>query len=107
MFAQTVTMRRPSFSAVKSRRIESIVDLLALTEATTPRLLDALEGQIARYMLISSGNVYRNYGGLHRKEAVQPIPTAMDEEARCSAPAAIRIGKPSPAPTAIPTGGLG
>jgi nucleoside-diphosphate-sugar epimerase len=68
-------------AAVRSRRIESIVDLCALTEATTRRLLDALEGHIARYVLISSGDVYRNYGGLHRKETVQPIPAAMGEEA--------------------------
>jgi nucleoside-diphosphate-sugar epimerase len=55
--------------------------LLALTEATTRRLLDALEGQITRYILISSGDVYRNYGGLHRKEVAQPIPDAMGEDA--------------------------
>jgi nucleoside-diphosphate-sugar epimerase len=68
-------------AAVKSRQIESIVDLLALTVATTRRLLDALEGHIARYVLISSGDVYRNYGGLLRKEATQPILDAMGEEA--------------------------
>lgn len=68
-------------TAVKSGRSESIIDLLALTEATTRRLLDALEGRIARYVLISSGDVYRNYGGLLRKETARSIPDAMDEGA--------------------------
>jgi nucleoside-diphosphate-sugar epimerase len=68
-------------AAVKSGRIESVVDLLALTEEATRRLLDALEGHIARYILVSSGDVYRNYGGLLRKEEAQPILDAMGEEA--------------------------
>lgn len=72
---------RAVVAAVKSRRIESVIDLLALTEATTGRLLDALEGHIARYVLISSADVYRNYGGLHRKEAAEPMSDAMGEDA--------------------------
>jgi nucleoside-diphosphate-sugar epimerase len=68
-------------AAVKSGRIESVVDLLALTEEATRRLLDPLEGHIARYILVSSGDVYRNYGGLLRKEEAQPILDAVGEGA--------------------------
>jgi nucleoside-diphosphate-sugar epimerase len=67
-------------AAVKSARIESVVDLLALTEEATRGLLDTLEGHIARYILVSSGDVYRNYGGLLRKEEAQPILDAVGEE---------------------------
>jgi nucleoside-diphosphate-sugar epimerase len=72
---------RAVVATVTSRRIESVIDLVALTEATTRRLLDALEGHIAKYVLISSADVYRNYGGLHRKEVAEPIADAMDEHA--------------------------
>jgi nucleoside-diphosphate-sugar epimerase len=52
---------------------EAVIDLLAYsTEATRP-LLEALAGRIGRYVLASSGDVYRQYGALHRKEAVEPL----------------------------------
>lgn len=67
-------------AAAKSGRVEVVVDLLALAQGTTRRLLDALEGHIARYVLISSTDVYRNYGGLLRREAVQPLGDAAGED---------------------------
>jgi nucleoside-diphosphate-sugar epimerase len=66
-------------AAARERRIEVVVDLLALTQAATAHLLDALEGHIARYVLVSSADVYLNYGGLFRKVA-QPTCEAVRED---------------------------
>jgi len=56
-------------------RIEAVIDLLALTEAAAVPLLAALAGVTGRYVLASSGDVYRQYGALQRKEpGGQPLP---------------------------------
>jgi nucleoside-diphosphate-sugar epimerase len=66
---------------VRSLGIRVVVDLLAYSEASTTRLLDALSGRIDRYVLISSCDVYRNYGGLHRNENPAPYLGPADENA--------------------------
>lgn len=58
---------------VRDRRVTQVIDLLALTEADTLPLLDALDGDIARWVMASSCDVYRNYEGLHRKAAPEPM----------------------------------
>jgi len=45
-----------------------VIDLLAMTAASTEPLLAALGGHVGRYVLASSGDVYRRYGALTRKE---------------------------------------
>ena len=69
---------------VRERRIETVVDLLAYTEADTLPLLAALDGQIGRWVMASSCDVYRNYEGLHRKAQPESIlePLAEDSPLR-------------------------
>jgi nucleoside-diphosphate-sugar epimerase len=45
-----------------------VVDLLAMTAASTAPLLHVLAGRVGRYVMASSGDVYRRYGALTRKE---------------------------------------
>ena len=45
-----------------------VIDLLALTQASTQPLLQALSSRVERYVLASSGDVYRRYGAITRKE---------------------------------------
>lgn len=58
---------------VRARRVTRVIDLLAYTEADTLSLLDALDGEVERWVMASSCDVYRNYEGLHRKAAPTPI----------------------------------
>ena len=58
---------------VRERRITAVIDLLAYTEADTTALWDALDGEVERWVMASSCDVYRNYEGLHRKADAEPI----------------------------------
>jgi nucleoside-diphosphate-sugar epimerase len=52
-----------------------------MTLAATQPLMDALAGRVGRYVLASSGDVYRQYGAIHRLEpAPEPRP-GIDEDA--------------------------
>jgi nucleoside-diphosphate-sugar epimerase len=62
-------------------RVDAVVDLLALTDAATRPLLEALIGRVGRYVLASSGDVYRQYGALHRKEPGGPPLARLGEDA--------------------------
>ena len=64
-----------------SRRVRTVIDLLAYTEAETLPLLEAFGGRVERYVLASSMDVYRNYEGLHGKSRSPPVREAMDEHA--------------------------
>ncbi|HEX3405668.1 MAG TPA: NAD-dependent epimerase/dehydratase family protein [Caulobacteraceae bacterium] len=64
---------------VRARRVTAVVDLLAYTEADTVPLLEAVDGEVGRWVMASSCDVYRNYEGLHRKAAPAPITAALDE----------------------------
>lgn len=66
---------------VSSRKIDTVIDLLAYAELTTVALLDALEGAIKRYVLISSCDVYRNYGGLLKLETPRIVDSTVAEDA--------------------------
>jgi nucleoside-diphosphate-sugar epimerase len=63
--------------AAESHRAEAVIDLLAMTLAATQPLLEALAGRVGRYVMASSGDVYRQYGALHRLERagrrIQPL----------------------------------
>jgi nucleoside-diphosphate-sugar epimerase len=45
-----------------------VIDLLAMTAASTEPLLAALSGRVGRYVLASSGDVYRRYSAITRRE---------------------------------------
>ena len=66
---------------VREKRIDVVVDLLAYTESATRPLLASLEGRIGRFVLVSSCDVYRDYGLLHRREAGLPQLGDIDEKA--------------------------
>ena len=60
-------------AAVRQVRPDVVLDLLAMTAADTLPLFDRLRGEVGRYCLVSSADVYRNYSGLHRKAAPEPV----------------------------------
>lgn len=64
---------------VRACRVTQVIDLLAYTEADTLPLLDALDGEVERWVMASSCDVYRNYEGLHRKAAPEPIPLLAED----------------------------
>ena len=66
---------------VRARRINTVVDLLAYTQADTLPLLDALDGEVGRWVMASSGDVYRNYEGLHKTTQPEPRLEALAETA--------------------------
>jgi nucleoside-diphosphate-sugar epimerase len=65
----------------RDHRADAVVDLLAMTHESTAPLLAQLDGVAGRYVLASSGDVYRQYGALHRKEAGGAPLQSLDEDA--------------------------
>jgi nucleoside-diphosphate-sugar epimerase len=55
-------------NAAETEWADVVVDLLALTLGETRPLLAALGGRISRYVLASSGDVYRRYNAIQRRE---------------------------------------
>lgn len=68
-------------SIVRSHGFEVVVDMIAMTLESTAPLFEALSGEIYRYVLISSADVYRNYEGLQKKATPDPTPDLLDENA--------------------------
>ena len=66
---------------VRDHQIETVVDMVAYSDASTQPLLSALTSILRRYVLVSSGDVYRNYGLLHRLEAGEADTSPLDETA--------------------------
>ena len=66
---------------VTDRAIDVVVDVLAMTLADTQPLLDAVDGRVARYVMLSSCDVYRNYQLLHRRASGVADERAADEDA--------------------------
>jgi nucleoside-diphosphate-sugar epimerase len=60
--------------AIRSLNIDLVVDVIAMTSEDSRALLAAIDGQIEQYVLLSSGDVYRNYELLQRR--TQGTPTA-------------------------------
>jgi nucleoside-diphosphate-sugar epimerase len=60
---------------------DAVIDLLAMSVETTAPLLDAVAGRTGRYVLASSGDVYGQYAGLHRKPGASPPRELLDEDA--------------------------
>jgi nucleoside-diphosphate-sugar epimerase len=64
-----------------ARGCDALIDMIAYEPTSTIALRDALAGRIGRYLLVSSADVYRNYGGLHRRETAPPDTNALGETA--------------------------
>ncbi|ATQ41308.1 NAD-dependent epimerase/dehydratase family protein [Caulobacter mirabilis] len=71
---------RAVLAGVRAHRVTTVVDMMAMTEADTLPLFEVLAGEIGRYVLASSADVYRNYEGLHRKAAPEPIREPLAED---------------------------
>ena len=66
---------------VNTRKIDVLIDVVAYTPAETQRLLTEIDGAVSQYVLLSSVDVYRNYGLLHRTESGRPDDGPLDENA--------------------------
>lgn len=60
--------------------IDVVVDVIAYDTASTQNLLTALAGRIDQYVLLSSCDVYRNYGLIHQTEMGAPDPSPLRED---------------------------
>lgn len=60
---------------------DALVDLIAYAEAPAAALLEALRDWRGRYVLISSADVYRNYGALQKRETAEVTPAPLSESA--------------------------
>ena len=68
-------------ATIADRRIDVLIDMVAMTPADTAPLLAAIDGALTQYVLVSSLDVYRNYGLLHRTETGRPDPGLLNERA--------------------------
>lgn len=66
-------------ACVRAHRPRAIIDLLAYTTEDSLPLFAKLEGQGARYVMASSGDVYRQYDLLHRRDVGDPLPDLTEE----------------------------
>jgi nucleoside-diphosphate-sugar epimerase len=64
-----------------AHRVDVVVDLLALTLEPTSKLIAHLDGAVGGYVLASSGDVYRQYAALQRKEDAGPPLESLSEAA--------------------------
>ena len=85
-------------AAVREHGVTAVIDLLAYTQADTLPLLAALSGQVERYVMTSSVDVYANYEGLHRKGRPSPVWDRLTEDAALrTSRFPYRLAKPRPA----------
>ena len=71
----------PEDLAAKLAAIEAtvVIDLLGMTLPPTAAVIDAVGNRVERYIFISSADVYRNYGGMIKRENPAPINTPLVE----------------------------
>ncbi|CAN5593675.1 hypothetical protein BH10PSE4_BH10PSE4_21990 [soil metagenome] len=85
-------------AAARALGTTTVIALLAYTAADPLALLDALAGQVERYVLASSVDVYANYEGLHRKGRPHPVWDRLTEDAALRASRfPYRLARPRPA----------
>ena len=63
------------------RPVDAVVDTLLLVEADAAALLQALRGKVPRLVVLSSGDVYRNYDGLRGLDEEPNDPRPLTEAA--------------------------
>lgn len=59
---------------IRDNDIDALIDVVGYTAEETAPLLRAIDGLVGRYLFVSSSDVYRNHGLLHRKETGTPEP---------------------------------
>lgn len=67
-------------ACLRSSRADAVIDLLAYTARDTLPLLARFAGCVPRYVMASSGDVYRQYDLLHRRDIGVPL-TQLNEQA--------------------------
>ena len=67
--------------AIAAHRIDVLIDVVAYAPNETQRLLAQIDGTVGQYVLLSSMDVYRNYGLLHRTESGRAEAGPLDEDA--------------------------
>jgi nucleoside-diphosphate-sugar epimerase len=85
IFASADRMDGAALSAILDKhRVETLVDIFALGRLNTDAVLEAMARRGGRYLLLSSVDVYANYGGLLRKETppIQLEPAREDDPLR-------------------------
>ena len=70
--------------AIKEFAPDAVIDTTQFMAETTESVIDAISGVSDRYVVVSSGDVYRAYGVLHRTEPgpLQPMPVDETAELR-------------------------
>ncbi|MEL7129028.1 MAG: NAD-dependent epimerase/dehydratase family protein [Pseudomonadota bacterium] len=68
-------------SLLKTHACTTLIDMIGYSPGETASLLHQIDGVSVRYVCISSGDVYRNFGLLHRLETGAPIAGMLDERA--------------------------
>jgi nucleoside-diphosphate-sugar epimerase len=68
----------------RAHGVDTVIDIFALGLLNTRAVLEAVAGIGARYLLLSSVDVYSNYGGLLRRESppIQSAPAREDDPLR-------------------------
>ncbi|HWA90710.1 MAG TPA: NAD-dependent epimerase/dehydratase family protein [Rhizomicrobium sp.] len=69
------------FPEALKRDWDAVIHMVAMGEADAHAAVDAFAGRAGRLVLISSGDVYRAYGRLTRKEPGPPDPVPLTEDA--------------------------
>lgn len=64
----------------RAHGIDTVIDCAAFTLADSEPLVRGLDGAVARYVLVSSGDVYRNYGIINGRDADPPTLGPLAEE---------------------------
>ena len=66
---------------ITGQGIDVLIDVVAYAPEETQRLLSQIDGTVGQYILLSSMDVYRNYGLLHRTESGRAEASLLDEDA--------------------------
>jgi nucleoside-diphosphate-sugar epimerase len=67
--------------AIEQFRPDTVLDVIPYTDNQVLELLDAVRSSARRLIVLSSGDVYRNYGALRRSEEHELDPAELSEEA--------------------------
>ena len=84
-FAAVDRMDRAALvAAFRAHRVDTVIDIYALGLLNSRAVLDAMAEIGGRYLLLSSVDVYSNYGGLLRRQAppIQAAPAREDDPLR-------------------------
>lgn len=66
--------------AIRAERCDVVIDMIAYDAPTTDALYEAVRGLVSRFVLVSSADVYRAYGALHRLEECAVATVALTED---------------------------